>query len=162
MSVLPFSCVFICTISPLYSFFLSPSSFYSALNLVLLWFKVLLPSELLTCLYSNILNVLILLCSCAYLSFMPYLSHIFLSFSSFFLLLFFWLHLFSSTSTLWYLLEPYYMRHITYYLTNRRFISIIFLYNIYNIFLRLKGSSTLSWNIYFISFNNNIRSGTYR
>lgn len=129
MSVLPFSCVFICTISPLYSFFLSPSSFYSALNLVLLWFKVLLPSELLTCLYSNIdrhHSSLFLRLSFVHALFVSHLSLFFLFFSFFssFDFIYFLLHLLCDIFQN--LLHAKY-EHITYYLTNRRFISIIFI-----------------------------------
>lgn len=106
MSVLPFSCVFICTISPLYSFFLSPSSFYSALNLVLLWFKVLLPSELLTCLYSNIdrhHSSLFLRLSFVHALFVSHLSLFFLFFPSSLILtsfIFFYIYSVISSRTL--------------------------------------------------------------
>lgn len=110
MSVLPFSCVFICTISPLYSFFLSPSSFYSALNLVLLWFKVLLPSELLTCLYSNIdrhHSSLFLRLSFVHALFVSHLSLFFLFFpSSLLLTSFIFFYIYSVISS-----RTYYMRN---------------------------------------------------
>lgn len=111
MSVLPFSCVFICTISPLYSFFLSPSSFYSALNLVLLWFKVLLPSELLTCLYSNIdrhHSSLFLRLSFVHALFVSHLSLFFLFFpSSLLLTSFIFFYIYSVISS-----RTYYMRNM--------------------------------------------------
>lgn len=111
MSGLPFSCVFICTISPLYSFFLSPSSFYSALNLVLLWFKVLLPSELLTCLYSNIdrhHSSLFLRLSFVHALFVSHLSLFFLFFpSSLLLTSFIFFYIYSVISS-----RTYYMRNM--------------------------------------------------